>query len=92
MLWNAAFVLVSVTMLVVTAKERPNTPIRIWICGYSLQCLVHVILVWLEYRRRNTRRGRDAESQQQSVEGEDVAESEGEDGDERYGASPPRSR
>ncbi|KAJ6324151.1 hypothetical protein OIU76_011447 [Salix suchowensis] len=90
-LWNAAFVVVSLTMLVVTLKERPNTPIRIWICGYSLQCLVHVILVWLEYRRRNTRRGRDEESQQQSVEGENVAESEDDDGDERDGASPPRS-
>ncbi|KAH8495968.1 hypothetical protein Peur_055337 [Populus x canadensis] len=91
MLWNAAFVVVSITMLVVTAKERPNTPIRLWICGYSLQCLVHVVLVWLEYRRRNTRRGRDVESEQQSIEGENVAESEDEDGDGHDRATPPRS-
>lgn len=57
MLWNTAFVVVSVVMLVCTADERPpNTPIRLWICGYALQCLVHVVLVWLEYRRRNMRR------------------------------------
>ncbi|KAK8583024.1 hypothetical protein V6N13_069788 [Hibiscus sabdariffa] len=55
-LWNTAFVVVSVVMLICTVDERPNTPIRLWICGYALQCLVHVVLVWLEYRRRNTRR------------------------------------
>jgi integrator complex subunit 11 len=46
----------------------------------------------LEYRRRNTRRGRDVESEQQSIEGENVAESEDEDGDEHDRATPPRSR
>ncbi|GMJ04478.1 hypothetical protein like AT1G68070 [Hibiscus trionum] len=56
MLWNTAFVVVSAVMLICTVDERPNTPIRLWICGYALQCLVHVVLVWLEYRRRNTRR------------------------------------
>ncbi|KAH7570879.1 hypothetical protein JRO89_XS05G0212100 [Xanthoceras sorbifolium] len=54
MLWNTAFVVVSAAMLIVTVNEKPNTPIR-----YALQCLVHVVLVWLEYRRRNTRRSRD---------------------------------
>ena len=51
--WNMAFVLVSAVMLACTVKENPNTPIRWWICGYALQCLLHVALVWLEYRRRN---------------------------------------
>jgi len=90
MMWNAAFVVVSVTMLLVTVKERPNTPIRIWICGYALQCLVHVVLVWLEYRRRNTRRERDVESQQQSTEEENVPESD--DEDDRASFISPRSR
>ncbi|XP_065855515.1 E3 ubiquitin protein ligase RIE1-like isoform X2 [Euphorbia lathyris] len=65
MLWNTAFVFVSITMLILTADETPNTPIRLWICGYALQCLVHVVLVWLEYRTRNRRRVRDEERQQQ---------------------------
>lgn len=56
MLWNTAFVVVSIVMLTITVDENPNTPIRLWICGYALQCLVHVVLVWLEYRRRNSRR------------------------------------
>lgn len=64
MVWNAAFVVVSVVMLACTVNERPNTPIRLWICGYAAQCLVHVVLVWLEYRRRTARRTWDEERQQ----------------------------
>lgn len=58
MSWNMAFVVVSAVMLACTVDERPNTPIRVWIVGYALQCLVHVVLVWLEYRRRNQRHSR----------------------------------
>uniref|UniRef100_A0A5B7AX13 RING-type E3 ubiquitin transferase n=1 Tax=Davidia involucrata TaxID=16924 RepID=A0A5B7AX13_DAVIN len=79
MMWNLAFVIVSVVMLICTVKERPNVPIRLWICGYALQCLVHVVLVWLEYRRRNTRRGRDEEALRQDLHS-DVNDSEDEDG------------
>ncbi|KAK7320083.1 hypothetical protein RJT34_04814 [Clitoria ternatea] len=61
MTWNMAFVVVSAVMLGCTLEEKPNTPIRLWICGYTVQCLVHVALVWLEYRRRNAR-PRDEES------------------------------
>ncbi|KOM45984.1 hypothetical protein LR48_Vigan06g129000 [Vigna angularis] len=69
MSWNMAFVVVSAAMLACTISERPNSPIRVWIIGYALQCLVHVVLVWLEYRRRSrmdSRRGQgtqDVESQ-----------------------------
>ncbi|XP_027098336.2 E3 ubiquitin protein ligase RIE1 [Coffea arabica] len=54
-MWNLAFVFVSIVMVLCTVKERENVPIRVWICGYALQCLVHVALVWIEYRRRNRR-------------------------------------
>ncbi|CAH9092238.1 unnamed protein product [Cuscuta europaea] len=53
-MWNLAFVFVSAVMLGCTRDESPNVPIRVWICGYALQCLVHVVLVWIEYRRRNS--------------------------------------
>ncbi|CAA0814719.1 Zinc finger- C3HC4 type (RING finger) family protein [Striga hermonthica] len=53
-MWNMAFVVVSVIMLIFTAKEKPHVPIRVWVCGYALQCLVHVVLVWVEYNRRNS--------------------------------------
>ncbi|KAL5555922.1 hypothetical protein UlMin_038158 [Ulmus minor] len=62
MMCNTAFVVVSVVMLIISADERPNMPIRLWICGYAFQCLVHVVLVGLEYRRRNTMRRRSQES------------------------------
>ncbi|MCH96925.1 E3 ubiquitin protein ligase RIE1-like, partial [Trifolium medium] len=58
MSWNMAFVVVSAVMLFCTFDEHPNTPIRVWIIGYALQCLVHVVLVWLEYHRRSRRDSR----------------------------------
>ncbi|KAK7387887.1 hypothetical protein VNO78_22685 [Psophocarpus tetragonolobus] len=53
MTWNMAFVVVSMVILACTVKEKPNTLIRWWICGYTLQCLVDATLMWLEYSRRN---------------------------------------
>ncbi|MQL96256.1 hypothetical protein Taro_028933 [Colocasia esculenta] len=61
LIWSLAFVLVSCAVLLATARERPSTPIRVWILGYALHCLVHVGFVCFEYRRRQRRRigGRD---------------------------------
>lgn len=62
-LWNIVLVIASGVILVGTVEERPNEPIRVWIWGYGLQCLIHVVLVWSEYWRRNSRRrARDLES------------------------------
>ncbi|CAN6675394.1 unnamed protein product [Malus baccata var. baccata] len=78
MMWNTAFVVVSVVMLFWTKDERPNTPIRLWICGYVLQCIVHVVLVWVEYRRRNniarrlSRRNQEAQQEEHQVDIEAV--------------------
>ncbi|XP_022863030.1 E3 ubiquitin protein ligase RIE1-like [Olea europaea var. sylvestris] len=58
MMWNLAFVIVSIVMLICTGDENPNVPIRVWVCVYALQCLVHVFLVWIEYKNRNSRRRR----------------------------------
>ncbi|XP_072982560.1 E3 ubiquitin protein ligase RIE1-like [Typha latifolia] len=55
--WNLAFVVVSAATLAATTSERPNTPVRIWVAGYALQCVIHVGLVWVEYRKRRTRSG-----------------------------------
>lgn len=61
MMWNLGFVIVSVVILSCAVDESPNVPIRLWICGYALQCVVHVVLVWLEYRRRRLQGGNDVE-------------------------------
>lgn len=80
MLWNTAFVVVAIVMLLVFKEEKPNVPIRVWICGYAIQCLVHVVLVWLEFRKRNARtRTGDLEAAQ----GSGNHDSEDEDNDER---------
>ncbi|XP_047330444.1 E3 ubiquitin protein ligase RIE1-like [Impatiens glandulifera] len=73
--WNLAFVVVSVVMLIRTAQERPNVPIRVWIIGYMLQCLVHVVLVLVEYRRR-IRRGIRVEDGSQIASQSSVNDSE----------------
>lgn len=96
-MWNVAFVVVSVAMLLLTLDEKPNTPIRFWICGYALQCGVHVALVWIEYRRRNPRRAasaasrvRDAgdEESQQAVEVRREEGNDSEDEDDNGGFAP----
>lgn len=54
-LWNFAFVIVSVAILGFSPEEHPDVPLRLWIVGYSLQCLFHVGCVIAEYRRRRGR-------------------------------------
>ncbi|XP_077241517.1 E3 ubiquitin protein ligase RIE1-like [Tasmannia lanceolata] len=65
-IWNFAFVLVSEFVLLSTVRERPSTPLRVWIAGYALQCLLHVGFVYLEYRRRN----REREGEEEGREGQ----------------------
>ena len=55
MSWNMAFVFVSAAMLACTTSERPNSPIRLWIVGYVLLRFMHVVLLWLTYRRHRSR-------------------------------------
>ncbi|URE32994.1 Zinc finger, C3HC4 type (RING finger) [Musa troglodytarum] len=55
--WNLVFTAASAAVLCATTSERPNTPVRVWLLGYALQCLIHVVFVWGEYRRRRRRSG-----------------------------------
>ncbi|CAL9761136.1 unnamed protein product [Musa acuminata subsp. burmannicoides] len=54
--WNLVFTAASAAVLCATTHERPNTPVRVWLLGYALQCLIHVVFVWGEYSRRRRRR------------------------------------
>ncbi|XP_057971982.1 E3 ubiquitin-protein ligase At4g11680-like [Malania oleifera] len=49
--WNLAFVVVSAVVLLFTIEERPSTPLRVWIAGYALQCLLHVGFAYLDHRK-----------------------------------------
>lgn len=51
--WNLAFVLVSIVVLLSAFKERPSTPLRIWVSGYALQSIIHLCFVYFEYQQRN---------------------------------------
>ncbi|KAG6533957.1 hypothetical protein ZIOFF_007836 [Zingiber officinale] len=46
--WNSLFVLVSAAVLLWASRERPETPIRAWVLGYAVQCLLHVGFVCCE--------------------------------------------
>ncbi|XP_038993625.1 E3 ubiquitin-protein ligase At4g11680-like isoform X1 [Hibiscus syriacus] len=55
MIWNLAFVVVAISVLVLSRDERPDMPMRLWIIGYAFQCLLHMICVCVEYNRRRRR-------------------------------------
>ncbi|XP_058084854.1 E3 ubiquitin-protein ligase At4g11680-like [Magnolia sinica] len=52
-LWNLAFVGIVMAVLVLSRDESPSMPLRLWIVGYALQCVVHMVCVGVEYRRRH---------------------------------------
>ncbi|CAH8388903.1 unnamed protein product [Eruca vesicaria subsp. sativa] len=54
--WNLAFVSVAVAVLVMSRDEHPIMPLRVWIFGYALQCVLHMVCVWVEFRRRDRMR------------------------------------
>ncbi|XP_004498315.1 E3 ubiquitin protein ligase RIE1-like [Cicer arietinum] len=56
-LLNMTFVVATAAILPCSGRERRNTPIRVWIVGYALLCFFHSVLVWLEYRRRQSDSG-----------------------------------
>lgn len=56
LVWNFAFVLIAAAVLVFSGDEQPELPLRLWIVGYSLQCVLHAVSVSLEYRKRMRRR------------------------------------
>ncbi|CAM8882313.1 unnamed protein product [Rhodiola kirilowii] len=52
MVWNIAFVALAVAVLVWSGDETPSVPLRLWILGYGLLCLLHMVCVMVEFRRR----------------------------------------
>lgn len=55
-IWNLAFVAVAFSVMVLSRNERPNMPLRLWIIGYAIQCVLHMVCVCVEYKRRRRRR------------------------------------
>ncbi|GLT73035.1 hypothetical protein SLA2020_449220 [Shorea laevis] len=44
---DLAFLAVAVVVLLSTFKERPSTPLRVWLSGYSLHCVFHVAFLYV---------------------------------------------
>lgn len=61
LIWNFAFVAVAVVVLVLSADESHGALLRAWIVGYGAQCVVHMVCVWAEYKKRRRRRLGDVE-------------------------------
>ncbi|KAK3038081.1 hypothetical protein RJ639_031635 [Escallonia herrerae] len=57
--WNLAFVAVSAAVLIASRSESPTSPLRLWIVGYVFQCVLHMVCVCFEYRRRYRQRSLD---------------------------------
>ncbi|XP_057780644.1 E3 ubiquitin-protein ligase At1g12760-like [Salvia miltiorrhiza] len=86
LVWNLAFVIVSISVLIMSRGEHPSMPLRLWIVGYALQCALHMVCVSAEYMKRysqrnpeGSERGRDAYSRNysNSSSGSDDVESGG---------------
>uniref|UniRef100_A0A0D9VJF3 RING-type E3 ubiquitin transferase n=1 Tax=Leersia perrieri TaxID=77586 RepID=A0A0D9VJF3_9ORYZ len=56
-LWNLAFILVAAAVLVLSREESPSMPLRLWIVGYAVQCVLHMACVAIEYRLRHGHSG-----------------------------------
>ncbi|KAL0309214.1 UNVERIFIED_CONTAM: E3 ubiquitin-protein ligase [Sesamum radiatum] len=55
LVWNVAFVIVSVSVLIMSRDETPSTPLRLWIVVYALQCVLRGVCVCTEYKKRYSR-------------------------------------
>ncbi|KAK7330630.1 hypothetical protein VNO77_24828 [Canavalia gladiata] len=83
-LWNFAFVVAAATVLILSRNENPSMPLRLWIVGYALQCVLHVVCVCVEYRRRSRRREQSNSNAAVSVGGSGDLSSASMDGSGQY--------
>lgn len=68
-LWNLAFVVISIAVLALSLDETPGVPLRLWIVGYVLQCLFHIGCVIVEYKKRRERQNLSSETNGESGAG-----------------------
>jgi hypothetical protein len=91
--WNVAFAAAAAAVLAASTAESPAKPLRLWLVGYALQCVVHVSLVCSGARPRPAARARspDVESHAASA-GAGPSSSDSDGGDDEDGAIEERSR
>ncbi|KAJ0630662.1 putative transcription factor C2H2 family [Helianthus annuus] len=53
LVWNLAFVLVAAVVLILSQEEETMAAwLRLWVVGYAVQCVLHMVCVWTEYNNR----------------------------------------
>ncbi|CAI9764833.1 unnamed protein product [Fraxinus pennsylvanica] len=62
LIWNLALVIVSISVLIISRKDSPSMPLRLWIVGYALQCVLHTACVCVEYKKRYAHRNLEGSS------------------------------
>ena len=82
LLWNAGLLGIAVGVLSLSWKEEPSVPLRTWIGGYAFQCLVHMVCVVVECKRR--RRGGQAAAGVEASSGWESSSGSGSDDAEDY--------
>ncbi|XP_076948772.1 E3 ubiquitin-protein ligase At1g63170-like [Bidens hawaiensis] len=83
LIWNLAFIIVSICVLVVSRTEDPKRPLRIWIGGYACQCLLHMVCVCVEFKHRNRIQQRALESEGSNGSSSSSSSSESEQSERR---------
>lgn len=56
LIWNLAFVIASIFFLTMDRNKSSSILLRIWIIGYAVQCVIHMVCVSVECKRRYHRR------------------------------------
>ncbi|KAH9604449.1 hypothetical protein KSS87_020220 [Heliosperma pusillum] len=58
LIWNTVFVVSAIVVMFLGKGETTHAPLRFWIVGYGVQCVIHMVCVCVEYlRRREVSRG-----------------------------------
>ncbi|KAK9757987.1 hypothetical protein RND81_01G198800 [Saponaria officinalis] len=52
LLWNTMFVISAIVVMILSRDEITEVPLRLWLVGYGVQCILHMSCVCVEYRRR----------------------------------------
>ncbi|XP_021767328.1 E3 ubiquitin-protein ligase At1g63170-like [Chenopodium quinoa] len=52
LLWNTIFVFVAIAIMILSGDEKTQVPLRLWLVGYGFQCILHMVCVCVEYKRR----------------------------------------
>ncbi|KAF1873984.1 hypothetical protein Lal_00041424 [Lupinus albus] len=73
-LWNFAFVVTGATVLILSVNEIPSMPLTVWVIGYALQCILHVVCVCIEFRKRRRNRREESNAATAAQDGVDGSE------------------